>query len=147
MDICQFEFDGLKSSSAIWFDNSLIIQRRMKFPENMLNIVIYNFFVPSSTVEVVWISCIHQKIPFHKKSHIHVRAEDIYIYILADFGVLRAPLSATSPNRWSRTNPKFEQTQKFLALGGLRIIRPPPPLTLSILDTAAAKSFYNLSML
>ena len=44
-----------------------------------------------------------------------------------------------------RTNPNFEQTQKFLALGELKILRPPDP-TLSILDTvaAAAKSFYNI---
>ena len=64
-----------------------------------------------------------------------------YIKILADLGALRAPLPARTPDRWSRTNPNFEQTQssnkselrtdpnsehtkKFLALGGLRIIRP-----------------------
>ena len=55
---------------------------------------------------------------------------------------------------WSRINPNFKQTQKFVDLGGLRITRPwgtwnnpasgdPPPL--AILNTAAAaKSFYNI---
>ena len=60
---------------------------------------------------------------------------------LADLGAPRAPLPARTPERWSRTNPNFaqtqtsnkpklrtnpnfEQTKKFLALGGLRIIRP-----------------------
>ena len=34
-----------------------------------------------------------------------------YIIILADLGALRAPLPARTPDRWSRTNPKFAQTQ------------------------------------
>ena len=33
------------------------------------------------------------------------------IYILADLGALRAPLPAATPDRWSRTNPNFAQTQ------------------------------------
>ena len=32
-------------------------------------------------------------------------------YLLADFGALRAPLPARTPDRWSRTNPNFAQTQ------------------------------------
>ena len=35
----------------------------------------------------------------------------VYIIILADLGALRAPLPAGTPDRWSRTNPNFEQTQ------------------------------------
>ena len=33
------------------------------------------------------------------------------VYILADLGALRAPLPARTPDRWSRTNPNFAQTQ------------------------------------
>ena len=76
-----------------------------------------------------------------------------YIYLqLANLGALRAPVSARTPNRWSRINPNFEQTQtsnkpkvrtnpnfeqiqisnkpkvrtnpKVSGLGGFRIIRP-----------------------
>ena len=33
---------------------------------------------------------------------------NIYLY---DLGALRAPLPARAPDRWSRTNPNFAQTQ------------------------------------
>ena len=67
----------------------------------------------------------------------------LYIYILEERGARLCPLKPLIGG--------VEQTQKFLASGGLRIIRPlgpPLPLTLSILDTAvaaaAAKSIYNI---
>ena len=31
--------------------------------------------------------------------------------MIADLGALRTPLPARTPDRWSRTNPNFAQTQ------------------------------------
>ena len=58
---------------------------------------------------------------------ITILIELLLYYILADRWSRTNPNCAqtqTSNKPEFRTNPNFEQTKKFLALGGLRIIRP-----------------------
>ena len=45
----------------------------------------------------------------HELSLALLLTHKVNIRILANLGALRAPLPGRTPDRWSRTNPKFEQ--------------------------------------